>query len=317
MNAIDRLIQQIKKKNNPSMMGLDPRLENIPVFIREEAYKKHGKNFKGAAEAILVFNKRLIDKTFDVIPAVKPQIAFYEALGEEGLRVFRETCEYAKEKGLLIIGDIKRGDIGATASAYSSAFLGKTKIGDQLQSVFDVDFITVNPYLGTESIKPFLDDCKKYEKGLFILVKTSNKTSGDLQDLLTFGGKFLYEHVAGLVNRWAEDLKGENGYSAVGAVVGATYPEQLTTLRELLKWSYILVPGYGAQGGTASGAAGAFSTDGLGAIVNSSRGIIQAYSSELWKKIYAEEQFDEAARAEVLRMRDELNKEIARKITGH
>jgi orotidine-5'-phosphate decarboxylase len=317
MNAIDRLIQQIKKKNNPSMMGLDPRLENIPAFIREEAYKKYGKNFRGAAEAILVFNKRLIDKTFDLMPAVKPQIAFYEALGEDGLRAFRETCEYAKEKGLLIIGDVKRGDIGATASAYSSAFLGKTKIGDQLQSVYDVDFITVNPYLGTESIKPFLDDCKKYEKGLFILVKTSNKTSGDLQDLLTFGGKFLYEHVAGLVNRWAEDLKGENGYSAVGAVVGATYPEQLTTLRELLKWSYILVPGYGTQGGTATGAAGAFNRDGLGAIVNSSRGIIQAYTSELWKKLYTEEQFDEAARAEVIRMRDELNKEVARKITGH
>lgn len=313
MNAIDRLIQEVKKKNNPSIMGLDPRLDNIPGFIKNDAFTKWGKNFKGAAEAIIEFNKTLIDKTFDLLPAVKPQVAFYEMFGEEGIRAFRETCEYAKSKGLLVIGDIKRGDIGVTASAYSSAFLGNTKISDIQKKVFDVDFVTVNPYLGSDSIKPFLDDCCRFEKGIFVLVKTSNKSSGELQDLQISNGKFLYEHVACLVNSWAEELKGVSGYSSVGAVVGATYPEQLTALRKILKCSYILVPGYGAQGGTASDASGAFNGDGLGAVVNSSRGIINAYASDTWKEIYCEEQFDEAARAEVIKMRDELNGEIAKK----
>jgi len=317
MNAIDRLIEQIKKKNNSTVMGLDPRIESVPEYIKNEAYKKYGKNIKGAAEALLEYNIKLIDATADLIPAVKPQIAFYELLGEEGFRIFRETCNYAKSKGLLVIGDVKRGDIGSTAEAYSSAYLGR--IGAELgqQAVFDIDFVTVNPYLGEDSIKPFLEDCKKYGKGLFILVKTSNKSSGDMQDLLTFGGKFLYEHAAGLVDKWSQELIGENGYSAVGAVVGATYPDQVTSLREILKKSYILVPGYGAQGGTAIDAAKAFKMDGLGAIVNASRSIITAYKSERWKNTYSEERFDEAARAEVIRMRDELNKEIARKIARH
>lgn len=317
MNSIDRLIDKIKQKNNPSVMGLDPKIENIPGYLKSEAYKMYGKNLKGAAQAVLEFNKKLIDATADLIPAIKPQIAFYEVLGEEGIRVFRETCEYAKLKDLLVIGDVKRGDIGSTAEAYSSAYLGRASLEEASHSVFDIDFVTLNPYLGEDSIRPFLEDSKKYGKGVFILVKTSNNSSGDIQDLLTFGGKFLYEHVAALVKKWGEELIGSYGYSAVGAVVGATYPDQITTLRSILNKSYILVPGYGAQGGTAAYVAKAFTKDGLGAIVNASRSIITAYKSEKWKNTYSEERFDEAARAEVIRMRDELNKEIARKIADH
>ncbi len=317
MNAIDRLVEQIKKKNNPTVMGLDPRIESVPAYIKNEAYKKYGQTLKGASEAILEFNKKLIDATADLIPAVKPQMAFFELLGEEGVRVFRETCEYAKAKDLLVIGDVKRGDIGSTAEAYSSAYLGKVKIEQREQAVFDIDFITINPYLGQDSIEPFLEDCTRYGKGIFILVKTSNKSSGDVQDILNFGGKFLFEHVAGLVDKWGKVLVGQSGYSAVGAVVGATYPDQIITLREVLEKAFILVPGYGAQGGTSADAAKAFKKDGLGAIVNASRSIAQAYKSDRWKNTYCEERFDEVARVEVIRMRDELNKEIARKITGH
>lgn len=317
MNSIDRLVQMIRQKNNPTVMGLDPRLESIPLYIKNESYRKYGQTLKGAADAILEFNKKLIDATYDLIPAVKPQIAFYELFGEEGVRVFIETCKYAKEKGLIVIGDVKRGDIGTTAEAYSSAFLGRVKIEQGYEPVFDIDFITVNPYLGQDSIEPFLADCREYGKGIFVLVKTSNKSSGDIQDILAFGGKFMYEHIAGLVNKWGEELISQSGYSAVGAVVGATYPEQITSLREIMKKSYILVPGYGAQGGTAVDAAKAFNKDGLGAVINASRSIASAYLSERWKNTYCEERFDEAARAEVTRMRDELNKEIARKIADH
>lgn len=314
MNAIDKLIERVKKLNNPTVMGLDPRLDKIPEFIKNEAFSEHGNNFKGAAQAVLEYNKRLIDATYDLIPAVKPQIAFYEIFAEEGIKAFRETCEYAKSKNLMVIGDIKRGDIGATAEAYSKSYLGKTAISFIESSVFDLDFVTINPFLGTDSIQPFIEDCKKYNKGLFILVKTSNKSSGDIQDLLTIGRKFLYEHIAELVEKWSEELVGVNGYSAVGAVVGATYPDQIETLRGILKKPYILVPGYGAQGGTAKDAALAFNKDGLGAIVNASRSIAQAFESEKWKNSFDENTFDEAARAEVIRMKDELNKEIARKI---
>lgn len=316
MNAVDRLIEKIKQKNNPTVVGLDPRLEKIPDFIKKDAFSKFGTTEKGAAQAILEFNKKILDAVADYIPAVKPQIAFYEMFGIEGIRAFKETCDYAKEKGLIVIGDIKRGDIDSTAEAYSCAYLGKRKIGFKEEGIFDIDFVTVNPYLGADSIRPFVEDCHKYGKGVFVLVKTSNKSSGDIQDILAFGGKFLYEHVAEMVTKWGKEIIGQNGYSAVGAVIGATYPEQITALRAILRNAYILVPGYGAQGGRAADVVKAFKNDGLGAIVNASRSIIFAYQSDKWKTMYSEDRFDIAARAEVIRMRDELNKELARKMAG-
>jgi orotidine-5'-phosphate decarboxylase len=305
---VDRLIEQIREKNNPSVIGLDPRIEYVPAYLREKARKEFGNNAKGTAEAILSFNRKLIDALYDMIPAVKPQVAYYEMYGLEGLRVFKETVDYAKSKGLLVIADGKRNDIGSTAEAYSTAFLGKTLLDEGLeQSMFDVDALTVNPYLGFDGIKPFAEDCKRYEKGIFVLVKTSNKTSGQLQDLKLQDGKTLYEVVAGLVQEWGRATTGKYGYSSVGAVVGATYPEQAEVLRSIMQNAYILVPGYGAQGGTAADAVKSFNKDGLGAIINASRSVICAYQSELWKKQYGEEQFADAARAEALRMRDDIN----------
>jgi orotidine-5'-phosphate decarboxylase len=305
---VDRLIEQIREKNNPSVIGLDPRIEYVPAYLREKARKELGNNAKSTAEAILSFNRKLIDALYDMIPAVKPQVAYYEMYGLEGLRVFKETVDYAKSKGLLVIADGKRNDIGSTAEAYSTAFLGKTLLDEGLeQSMFDVDALTVNPYLGFDGIKPFAEDCKRYEKGIFVLVKTSNKTSGQLQDLKLQDGKTLYEVVAGLVQEWGRETTGKYGYSSVGAVVGATYPEQAEVLRSIMQNAYILVPGYGAQGGTAADAVKSFNKDGLGAIINASRSVICAYQSELWKKQYGEEQFADAARAEALRMRDDIN----------
>lgn len=246
-NAMDRLIEKIKEKDNPTVMGLDPRYDMLPKCIRD----KYSKDLEGACMAILEFNKALIDASYDIVPAVKPQIAFYEMFGIEGMKVFKDTCRYAKEKGMIVIGDIKRGDIGTTAEGYSSAFLGKTLIGEEFYSIFDVDFVTVNPYLGIDGVKPFIEDCKKYDKGIFILVKTSNKSSGELQDLKLEDGKTVYEKVADLVNTWGEDLIGENGYSRIAAVVGATYPIQIEVLRKIMPKAYFLIPGYGAQGGKA------------------------------------------------------------------
>ena len=227
--------------------------------------------------------------------------------GLEGLKAFYETCRYAKEKGLLVIADGKRNDIGSTAESYSAAFLGKTKIEDTEEAAFDVDALTVNPYLGIDGIKPFIEDCDKYNKGIFILVKTSNKSSGQFQDIITETGKSMYEIVAQHIEEWGRDLKGEYGYSSVGAVVGATYPNQAKILRKILKSAYILVPGYGAQGGTAKDVASSFNPDGLGAIVNASRSIMCAYKSERWKEKYTEEKFYEASRAEALRMKEDIN----------
>ncbi|HOA98118.1 MAG TPA: orotidine-5'-phosphate decarboxylase [Acetivibrio saccincola] len=304
---IDVLIKKIKEKNNPSVVGLDPKIEYIPSFIKEEAFKKQGKTLKGAANAIFTFNKYIIDAVYDIVPAVKPQLAYYEMYGLEGLKAFYETCRYAKEKGLLVIADGKRNDIGSTAESYSAAFLGKTKIEDTEEAAFDVDALTVNPYLGIDGIKPFIEDCDKYNKGIFILVKTSNKSSGQFQDIITETGKSMYEIVAQHIEEWGRDLKGEYGYSSVGAVVGATYPNQAKILRKILKSAYILVPGYGAQGGTAKDVASSFNPDGLGAIVNASRSIMYAYKSERWKEKYTEEKFYEASRAEALRMKEDIN----------
>jgi len=307
MMFIDVLIKKIKEKNNPSVVGLDPKIEYIPSFIKEEAFKKQGKTLKGAANAIFTFNKYIIDAVYDIVPAVKPQLAYYEMYGLEGLKAFYETCRYAKEKGLLVIADGKRNDIGSTAESYSAAFLGKTKIEDTEEAAFDVDALTVNPYLGIDGIKPFIEDCDKYNKGIFILVKTSNKSSGQFQDIITETGKSMYEIVAQHIEEWGRDLKGEYGYSSVGAVVGATYPNQAKILRKILKSAYILVPGYGAQGGTAKDVASSFNPDGLGAIVNASRSIMYAYKSERWKEKYTEEKFYEASRAEALRMKEDIN----------
>ena len=308
---IDRLIESIKEKNNSSVIGLDPKIEYVPAQIKEKNFKEYGVNAKGAAEAILEFNKKIIDAIYDLVPAVKPQVAYYEMYGLEGLRVFDETVKYSKSKGLLVIADGKRNDIGSTAEAYSTAFLGTTPIAEgNSQAMFDTDALTVNPYLGYDGIKPFVEDCGKYGKGIFILVKTSNKSSGQLQDLVTEQGKTIYQLMAEYVEEWGKPVTGKYGYSSVGAVVGATYPEQAKALRGVMKHAYILVPGYGAQGGTAKDVANSFNEDGLGAIVNASRSVMCAYQSEMWKNTYSENNFDEACRAEVLRMRDDINKEI-------
>ncbi len=299
--SVDLLVKKIKEKNNPSVAGLDPVVDYVPEYIKEKAYKEYGKTLKGACEAIWEFNKGLIDALYDVVPAVKPQSAFYEMYGLEGEALLHKTIEYAKEKGLYIILDVKRNDIGSTAKAYSNAYLGKVEIGGEEISPCDVDCVTVNPYLGTDGIAPFVEDCKKYDKAIFALVKTSNPSSGELQDLLN-EDKHFYERVAECVNKWNEDTIGESGYGAVGAVVGATYPEQAEVLRKLMTKSYFLVPGYGAQGGKAKDVAKSFNEDGLGAIVNSSRGIMCAYK----KGDYKEEDFAKAARDEAIRMREEL-----------
>ena len=300
--SVDLLVDKIKEKNNPSVAGLDPKIEYVPKFIKERSYENYGKNLKGACEAIWIFNKALIDALYDVVPAVKPQSAFYEMYGLYGEEILHRTIRYAKEKGLYVILDVKRNDIGSTAEAYSKAYLGKVDIDGEEFSPCDVDSVTVNPYLGTDGILPFVNDCKKYDKSIFALVKTSNPSSGELQDLDN-GDKKIFERVAECVNKWNSDTIGKSGYGAVGAVVGATYPEQAQILRKLMPQSYFLVPGYGAQGGGAKDVVPCFNADGLGAIVNSSRGIMCAYKKGDW----AEEQFAEAARAEAIRMKEEIN----------
>lgn len=299
--SVDKLVAKIKEKQNPSIAGLDPKINYVPKFLREKAYEEFGKNLRGASEAIWQFNKGLIDALYDVVPAVKPQSAFYEMYGLCGEEVLGRTIEYAKSKGLYVVLDVKRNDIGSTAEAYSAAYLGRVDIDGVEAEPTPVDSVTVNPYLGTDGIAPFVADCKKYDKSIFALVKTSNPSSGELQDI-TAGEEKIYEKVAALVNKWGDDTIGESGYSAVGAVVGATYPEQAKILRKLMPKAYFLVPGYGAQGGNASDVKFSFNDDGLGAIVNSSRGIMCAYK----KENAPEESFAECARKEAIRMKKEL-----------
>ena len=301
-NAIDRLIDKIKETNNPTVIGLDPRYELLPKCVLE----KYPNTLDGISKAILEYNKALIDETYDIIPVIKPQIAFYEMFGIPGMIAFEETCKYAKEKGMIVIADIKRGDIGSTAQGYSNAYLGKTKIGDIEQSILDVDFITVNPNLGTDCIKPFIEDCKKYNKGIFILVKTSNPSSGELQDKKIVDGQEVYKEVAKLVEQWGEELRGENGYSSISAVVGATYPKQLEEIRKIAMHTYFLIPGYGAQGGKVEDIALGFDRNGLGGIVNASRSLMCAYKSDMWKDKFNEEDYAKATRAEALRMKEDL-----------
>ncbi len=301
MNAMDHLIDKIKQTNNPTVIGLDPRYEMLPQCVT----KKYSQDIEGAAKAIVEFNKNLIDNTCDIIPAVKVQIAFYEMLGIPGINAFYKTCQYAKEKGMVVIADCKRGDIASTATAYSRAFLGKTRIGMKEESIFDVDFVTVNAYMGTDCVKPFLEDCKKYNKGIFVLVKTSNPSSGELQDLKLENNQEVYKQMAKLVEKWGEDLIGENGYSSIAAVVGATYPKQLEQLRNFLPHTFFLIPGYGAQGGKAEDITLGFDTNGLGGIVNASRSLMCANKGQ-----YRDEEYAKATRQEALRMKQELNKTI-------
>ena len=301
---INKLVDKIKKTNAPVVDGLDPMLSYVPEHIQKKAFDEFGETLEGAAEAIWQYNKGIIDTTYDLIPAVKPQIAMYEQFGVPGLQAFKKTVDYAKEKDLVVIGDVKRGDIGSTSAAYAVGHLGKVQVGSKKYSLFDEDFATVNPYLGTDGIKPFVDVCKEENKGLFILVKTSNPSSGEFQDRL-IEGRPLYEWVGEQVAKWGEDHMG-NDYSYIGAVVGATYPEMGKVLRKVMPKSYILVPGYGAQGGTAEGLKPYFNEDGLGAIVNSSRGIICAYKQDKYAKFGAENYAD-ASRQAVIDMIEDIN----------
>ena len=293
---INKLVENIKKTNAPIVVGLDPMLNYIPDQVKAKAFAEFGETLEGAAEAIWQFNKEIVDKTYDLIPAVKPQIAMYEQFGIPGLAAFKKTVDYCKEKGLVVIGDIKRGDIGSTSAAYAVGHIGKVQVGSRSYAPFDEDFVTVNPYLGSDGVNPFIDVCKEEKKGLFILVKTSNPSSGEFQDQL-IDGRPLYELVGEKVAQWGEGCMGDE-YSYIGAVVGATYPEMGKVLRKIMPNSYILVPGYGAQGGQGKDLVHFFNEDGLGAIVNSSRGIIAAYKQEKYARFGAEN-FGDASRAAV------------------
>jgi orotidine-5'-phosphate decarboxylase len=293
---INQLVANIKKTGAPIVVGLDPMLNYIPEQVQQKAFAEYGETLEGAAEAIWQFNKEIVDKTYDLIPAVKPQIAMYEQFGLPGLAAFKKTVDYCKEKGLVVIGDIKRGDIGSTSAAYAVGHIGKVKVGSKTYAPFDEDFVTVNPYLGSDGVNPFLDVCKEEKKGIFVLVKTSNPSSGEFQDQ-KIDGRPLYELVGEKVAAWGSEVMGDE-YSYVGAVVGATYPEMGKVLRKVMPKAYILVPGYGAQGGKGKDLVHFFSEDGLGAIVNSSRGIIAAYKQEQYAKFGAEN-FGDASRAAV------------------
>lgn len=298
--ALDRLIEKIVEKQNPTVAGLDPKLSYIPDFIKEEAFAKYGKTLEGAAEAILVYNKALIDALCDIVPAVKPQAAYYEMYGWQGVRSLTETIAYAKSKGMFVITDGKRNDIGTTMEAYATAHLGVTDVDGTEAAAFGADALTVNGYLGADGIVPVINVSKKMDTGMFVLVKTSNPSSGELQNLELEGSETIYLHMGNLCEEWGKELMGKYGYSGVGAVVGATYPQQLTELRKELTHTFFLVPGYGAQGGTAKDIAGAFDSNGLGAIVNSSRGIMCAWQKEDGCK---PEDFAAAARREAEKMK--------------
>ena len=293
---INKLIEKIKKTNAPIVVGLDPMLNYVPEHIQKRAFSEFGETLEGAAEAIWQFNKAIVDATYDLIPAVKPQVAMYEQFGLEGMKAFKKTVDYCHEKGLVVIGDVKRGDIGSTSEAYAVGHLGKVQVGSKRYYGFDEDFATVNPYLGSDGIKPFIKVCKEENKGLFILVKTSNPSSGEFQDRL-IDGRPLYEWVGEQVDAWGKEHMGDS-YSYIGAVVGATYPEQGKVLRKVMPKTFILVPGYGAQGGRGKDLVHFFNEDGLGAIINSSRGIIAAYKQEAYAKFGAEN-FADASRQAV------------------
>ncbi len=305
---INTLIEKIKRTNAPIVVGLDPMLHFIPEHIQKKAFTELGETLAGAAEAVWQYNKGIVDAVYDLIPAVKPQIAMYEQFGIEGMKAFQKTVDYCKEKGLVVIGDIKRGDIGSTSEAYAIGHLGKVMVGNQQFYGFNEDFATVNPYLGSDGVKPFIKVCREEKKGIFILVKTSNPSSGEFQDRL-IDGKPLYELVGEKVAEWGMECMGDS-YSYVGAVVGATYPEQGRRLRKVMPKTFILVPGYGAQGGKGADLVHFFNEDGLGAIINSSRGIIAAYQQEKYAS-FGDTGYADAARAAVIEMREDIADALA------
>ncbi len=309
---IDKLIDKIIEKESPIVAGLDPKLEYLPQSLLDKHFKSTI-NLETAAQAILDFNIEILNNIHDLIPAVKLQIAYYEMYGLPGLKTFIETANYAKSKGLIVIGDVKRNDIGSTAEAYSNAYIGYTPLQQQCVQAFPVDMITVNPYLGTDGIKPFVDNCKRNNKGIFVLVKTSNPSSKEIQDLVTADGLKVYEKVAQKVNEWGEDLIGNHGYSSIGAVIGATFPHELSQLRKLMPKVYFLVPGYGAQGGRAEDIMGGFDDRGLGSIINASRSIMCAYRNKTWSSKFSPREFALASRAEVLHMKEEIHKALMSK----
>ena len=306
---ISKLIEKIVKTDAPIVVGLDPQMKFIPQHIKDAAFEEYGETLEGACEAIWQFNKEIIDKIYDVAPAVKPQIAMYEQFGIPGLVAFKRTVDYCHQKDLIVIGDVKRGDIGSTSESYAIAHIGKIKVGSKEYTPFDEDFATVNPYLGSDGINPFVKVCNENDRGLFILVKTSNPSSGEFQDRL-IDGKPLYEVVGDKVREWGETSM-DGDYSNIGAVVGATYPEMGRILRKVMPHNYILVPGYGAQGGQGKDLVDFFNPDGLGAIVNSSRGIIAAYTKDAYAK-FTDKEFGDAARKAVLDMKDDINKALGK-----
>ncbi len=308
---IDRLIEKIKLTEAPIVVGLDPMLKFIPEPVLTRCFDEFGENIVGVTEAIWRYNKEIIDNICDLVPAVKPQIAMYEQFGVPGVMIFKRTVDYCKKKDLIVIGDVKRGDIGSTSEAYATAHLGKVIIGGTEHYGFNEDFATVNPYLGSDGIKPFLNVCREEKRGIFILVKTSNPSSGEFQDriLQDANSRPLYEVVGEMVAKWGEEVMGSS-YSYVGAVVGATYPQIGKALRKIMPKTYILVPGYGAQGGKGKDLVHFFNKDGLGAIVNSSRGIIAAYQQEKYAS-YGPKNFGEAARAAVMDMRADIREALA------
>ena len=299
--SFDRLIEKISEKQNPTVAGLDPKLDFVPEYIKQKAFSEHGETLKGAAEALLQFNKGLIDALYDIVPAVKPQAAYYEMYGYEGVKALYDTQEYARSKGLFVITDGKRNDIGSTMEAYAAAHLGKTKVGNAEYEPFLADALTVNGYLGSDGINPVIKVCKEYDKAIFVLAKTSNPSSGELQDM-KIGDRTIYEIMGDMCEEWGKELTGKYGYSGVGIVAGATYPEQIEILRARLPHTFFLIPGYGAQGASAKDISAAFDKNGLGGIVNSSRGIMCAYQKEKCD----EKDFAAAARREAIRMRDEI-----------
>ncbi|MBR4580021.1 MAG: orotidine-5'-phosphate decarboxylase [Lachnospiraceae bacterium] len=304
---INRLVKEIQKKNAPIVVGLDPTMKFIPNYIKETAFSVYGETLQGAGEAIWQYNKGIVDAVYDLIPAVKPQIAMDEQFGIEGMIAYKKTVDYCKSKGLVVIGDIKRGDIGSTSTAYAIGHIGKVNVGSATFAPFDEDFVTVNPYLGTDGVKPFIDVCAQEKKGIFVLVKTSNPSSGEFQDrpIADANNRPLYEIVGEKVNEWGMDCMGDK-YSYVGAVVGATYPEMGKVLRDIMPNSLILVPGYGAQGGKGADLVHFFKEDGTGAIVNSSRGIIAAYQSDKYKERFSEKEYADAARQAVIEMKEDI-----------
>ena len=305
---INKLVEKIQKVNAPIVVGLDPMMKFVPEHITKKAFEEYGETLEGAAEAIWQYNKGIVDAIYDLVPAVKPQIAMYEQFGIPGLVAFHKTVEYCKQKGLVVIGDIKRGDIGSTSEAYAVGHLGKVAVGSKSYYGFDEDFVTVNPYLGSDGVNPFIKVCKEEKKGIFVLVKTSNPSSGEFQDRLV-DGKPLYEIVGEQVAKWGEDCMGDS-YSYVGAVVGATYPEQGKLLRKVMPKAFILVPGYGAQGGKGADLVHFFNEDGLGAIINSSRGIIAAYQQEKYAQ-FGGLNYAEASRQAVLDMKEDIASALA------